>query len=268
MKMKRYAVALIFLAVSLSAVIPAGAQMSIMVSPIRVEHQIKAGTNETNVIQVINTGNEPTRVSVHAGDWTMNRKGDVSLSMAGGDPGSCAGWLQLNPTDFRLDPGQTRQVRYSLSVPAEAVEKGYRAAIIMEGVPRQEEGRAKKSVVLSGRIAVMAYVTVGSPEIRAEFQEFKVTAGNKGISFKLTLANQGDVHFRIKKSFITITNSKGEEVGRVEVPDIPVLPGGTRELEFKKEDMALPKGTYLAEAILDVGKDDFLGRKDSFSVGR
>ena len=90
----------------------------------------------------------------------------------------------------------------------------------------------------------MAYATVGSPEISAQFQDFQVTAVNKGISFKLTLANQGDVHFRIKKSWITIKNSTGEEVGRVEVPDIPVLPGGTRELEIKKEDLALPKGTY------------------------
>ena len=266
--MKRYAVALIFLAVSLSAVIPAGAQMSIMVSPIRVEHQVKAGTNETNVIEIVNTGNEPTRVAVHAEDWTMDMKGGVSFSGAGTDPRSCAGWLELNPTDFRLDPGQTRQIRYSLSVPADAKEGGYHAAMILEGMPRQEEGSAKRSMNLHGRIVVMAYATVGSPEISAKFQDFQVTAGNKGISFKLTLANQGDVHFRIKKSFITIKDSKGEEVGRVEVPDIPVLPGGTRELEFKKEDLALPKGTYLAEAILDVGKEDFLGRQNSFSVGR
>jgi hypothetical protein len=86
--------------------------------------------------------------------------------------------------------------------------------------------------------------------------------------FRLTLSNQGDVHFRVKKGWISLKNSKGEEVGRVEVPDIPVLPGTVRELELKKEDLALPKGTYLAEAILDVGKEDFLGRKGSFSISR
>src|SRR5208282_1455861 len=147
----------------------------------------------------------------------------------------CANWLQINPTDFRLEPGQTRQVRYSLNVPAEAKDGGYRAAIALTGLPLQEEGIAKKRVTLNGRIVVMAYAVVGSPEIRAQFEDFQVTAANKAISFKLTLANQGDVHFRLKKSWITLKNSKGEEVGRVEVPDIPVLPGATRELEFKKE---------------------------------
>ncbi|MGC9966820.1 MAG: hypothetical protein ABSE08_15560 [Syntrophobacteraceae bacterium] len=268
MKMTRYAVLFISFAICLLGAIPATAQMSIMVSPIRVEHQVKAGTNETNIIEVRNEGTTPTRIAVHAEDWTMDRKGDVNFARAGGDPGSCANWLQLNPVDFRLDPGQVRQVRYSLTVPAEAKEGGYRAAIALEGLPLPQEGVAKRKMTLNGRIVVMAYATVGNPEIRAQFQDFQVAAGNKGISFKLTLANQGDVHFRVKKSFITIKKSNGEEVCRVEVPEIPVLPGGARELEFNKEDLALPKGAYLAEAVLDVGKEDFLGRKSSFSIGR
>jgi P pilus assembly chaperone PapD len=259
---------LISIAVCFLEATPATAQVSIIVNPIRVDHQVKAGTNETNVIQIRNEGTEPIRIAVHAEDWTMDRKGNVTFSQAGGDAGSCAGWLQLNPVDFRLDPGQNRQIRYSLSVPAEAKEGGYRAAIALEGTPLPQEGVAKKRMTLNGRIAVMAYATVGNPEIRAQLQDFQVTAGNKGLSFKMTLANQGDVHFRIKKSWITIKKSNGEEVCRVEVPDIPVLPGGARELEFKKEDLDLPKGTYLAEAVLDVGKEDFLGRKSSFSIGR
>ena len=124
MKKIRYAVVLISVAVCLLGAAQAKAQMSLMVSPIRVEHQVKPGTEETNVIQVVNTSSEPTRISVHLEDWTMDRKGNVTLSIAGSDPGSCADWLQLNPTDFRLDPGQTRQVRYSMTVPAEASGTG------------------------------------------------------------------------------------------------------------------------------------------------
>jgi P pilus assembly chaperone PapD len=268
MKKTFFKIVLIIVSVFSLGIITARAEMSFMVSPLRVEHQVKAGANETNVIQVANTGSEPTRVAVHMEDWTMDRKGDVRFSPAGGDPASCMGWIQLNPVDFRLDPGQTRQVRYSLTVPADAGEGGYRAAIILEGMPRQEEGPAKKRMGLRGRIVVMAYATIGNPEIKAEFQDFQVTALNKGVSFKLTFANQGNVHFRIKKSWIVVKNTKGEDVGRVEVPDIPVLQGAIRELEFKKEDLALPKGNYVAEAILDVGKEDFLGRKSSFSVSR
>jgi P pilus assembly chaperone PapD len=268
MKKTFYAIPLIFHAICFGGVIPALGQMSITVSPIRVEHQVKAGTNETNVIEVRNEGSEATRIAIHADDWTMDRKGEVSFSRPGSDPYSCANWLQINPTDFRVDPGQTRQIRYSLTVPVDTKDGGYRAAISLTGMPLPEDSVAKKKMTLNGRIVVMAYATVGSPEIRAQFEDFQVIAGNKGVTFKLTLVNQGDVHFRVKKSWIALRNSKGEEVSRVEVPDIPVLPGAVRELEFKKEELVLPKGTYLAEAILDVGKEDFLGRKNSFSVGR
>jgi P pilus assembly chaperone PapD len=268
MKKKRFAALSISAALWLIAAMPAAAQVSIMVSPIRVDHFLQPGTSETNVIEVRNQGSEPTRISVHAEDWTMDRKGDVSFSRAGGDPRSLANWLQLNPVDFRLDPGQARQIRYSLTVPAEAKDGGYRAAIAMEGLPMPNEASAKRKMTLRGRIVVMTYATVGSPEIKAQFQDFQVAAGLRGISFKLTLANEGDVHFRLNRSWITVRNSRGEEVQRVEVPDIPVLPGATRELEFKKEDLALPRGAYLAEAVLDVGKVDFLGRKNSFTVGR
>ncbi|HYA42223.1 MAG TPA: hypothetical protein VEF34_13025 [Syntrophobacteraceae bacterium] len=268
MKKICYAFLLISIAFCFPAAVPTGADMSLMVSPIRVEHQVKAGTNETNVIEVRNESSEPTRVTVHAEDWSVDRKGNVSFSPAGGDPASCAEWIQLNPTDFRLEPGQIRQIRYSLTVPAEVKDGGYRAAILLTGMPLPGEGAGKRRVNVHGRIAVITYATVGNPEIRGRFEDFQVTAGNKGISFKLTLANDGDVHFRIKKSWISIKNSAGEEVSRVEVPEIPVLPGGARELEFKKEDLALPKGAYLAEAVLDIGKEDFLGRKHSFSVGR
>jgi len=71
----------------------------------------------------------------------------------------------------------------------------------------------------------------------------------------------------VKKSWITLKNSQGAEVAKVEVPDIPVLPGATRDLEFSKE-LALPRGTYMAEAVLDVGRRDFLGHKQSFTIGR
>ena len=146
MKNIRYEALFIFFAVCLLGVIPAKAQMSIMVTPIRVEHQVQAGANETNVIEIRNEGAEPSRISVHAEDWTMDRKGTVSFSPAGGDPSSCANWLEINPTDFRLDPGQARQIRYSLTVPAEAKDGGYRAAIALEGMPPPQEGAAKRKM--------------------------------------------------------------------------------------------------------------------------
>jgi P pilus assembly chaperone PapD len=245
----------------------AWAQMSMVVSPIRVEHQVSAGASETNVIEVRNEGIKATRVKVYGEDWEMDPKGEVTYTRAGKGPYSCALWLQINPTDFRVEPGQTRQVRYTLTVPNGTRDGGYRAVIVFEGMPLAEAGPPQKRVAVHGRIGVVLYETAGQPQIKAQFKDFQVVPEKKGTTFKLTLVNQGNVHFRVKKSWITLKNSQGAEAAKVEVPDIPVLPGATRELEFSKE-LSLPKGSYMAEAVLDVGRRDFLGRKQTFTIGR
>jgi P pilus assembly chaperone PapD len=244
----------------------AGAQVDMVISPIRAEHQVAAGSSETNIIQVRNEGTKPERVRVYLEDWTMNRQGDVTYSRPGKNPNSCASWIQLNPTDFRLDPG-TREVRYTITVPPTARPGSYWSVIIFEGMPATEAKPKGRKMGVHGRIGTIIYITLGNPEIKPNFQDLKVKAGKKEPVFTLTLRNEGTGYFRLHKSFISVKNSQGQEVARIEIPEIPVLPATTRDLEINL-NKALPKGDYLAEAVLDVGRRDFLGRKVNFTVGK
>lgn len=240
--------------------------MDLVISPIRAEHQVAGGSSETNIIQVRNEGTRPERVKVYLEDWTMDRKGNITYSRPGKNPNSCAPWIQVNPTDFRLDPG-TREVRYTITVPPGAKSGSYWTVIIFEGLPLQEGKPKGKKMGVHGRIGTIVYQTLGNPEIKANFQDFKVDTSKKEPTFVLTLANGGSGFYRIKKSFVTVKDSKGAEVDRLEVPEVPLLPGATRDLEIKPKK-TLPKGEYLAEATLDVGRRDFLGRKVNFSIGK
>lgn len=246
---------------------PAWAQLSLEVSPVRAELQIEAGAAETNVLQVRNSGAKPMRVKIQPLDWQMNRQGEVSFARPGSTPGSLAPWLEINPTDFRVEPGQTKEVRYTLTVPGGTRAGGYRAAIAVEGMPAQPGVPEPKKMAVHGRFAVMVYETVGTPDLRARFTDFQVQPERKQVKFALTLTNAGTAHFRPKKSKVTIKNSQGQEVARVDIPDGPVLPGATRELTFA-QDLNLPPGQYLAEAVLDVGQRDLLARRQTFTVGR
>ena len=80
------------------------------------------------------------------------------------------------------------------------------------------------------------------------------------MKFVLTLANAGTAHFRPKKSKITVKNSQGQEVAKMDIPDAPVLPGATRDVEITPE-LKLPPGQYLAEAVVDTGQRDLLARQ-------
>ena len=113
------------------------AQMTLEVSPIRAEHQIEAGGSETNVIQVHNAGPKPVRVKAQVQDWQMNRKGEVTFARVASTSGSLSAWLEINPTDFQVEPGQTKEIRYTLTIPAGAKTGSYHAAIIVEGMPAQ-----------------------------------------------------------------------------------------------------------------------------------
>jgi P pilus assembly chaperone PapD len=245
---------------------PALAQMSLEVSPIRAEHQIEAGVSETNIISVRNAGAQPTRVKVFLQDWQMDRKGQVSFARAGSIPGSLSSWLEINPTDFRVEPGQTKEVRYTLTIPAGVRSGGYRGAILVEGMPAQSGAPTPKKMAVHGRFGVMIYETVGQPDIRAKFTDFQVLLEKKQVKFVLTLGNSGTSHFRPKKSKITITNGQGQEVAKLDIPDSPVLPGATRDIEFS-EELKLPPGQYLAKALVDAGQRDLLARQQSFTVG-
>ena len=246
---------------------PALAQMTLEVSPIRAEHQIEAGVSETNVIQVRNGGPKPVRVKAQVQDWQMNRKGEVAFAKAGATSGSLSGWLEINPTDFQVEPGQTKEIRYTLTIPAGARAGGYHAAILVEGMPAQPGPPNPKKMAVHGRFGVMIYETVGKPDTRAKFTDFQVVPEKKQVKFVLALANAGTAHFRPKKSKVTIKNSQGQEVAKVDIPDAPVLPGAARDVEFVQE-LNLPPGQYLAEAVVDAGQRDLLARRQSIYGGK
>jgi len=245
---------------------PVRAQMRLLVSPPRVELRLGAGAAETNVIVVRNEGARAARVKVYLEDWTLTPTGGINYLRAGKDPRSCAAWLQVNPRDFRLEPGLSRQVRYTLTVPPGAKEGGYHTAILFEFMPAVAGlVLGEKRMGAHGRIATIVYETVGKPEIKAQLQDFQVSLEKKGLVFKLVLANQGEGHFRLKGSKIMVKNSQGREAALVKIPDIPVLPKSSRELEIK-EDLTLPPGEYRAEAVVDVGRRELLGRKKAFVI--
>ncbi len=246
---------------------PAAAQMALEISPIRVEHQIQAGMSETNVVEVWNSGQKPVRVRTSLQDWTMDQQGNLKFSRAGGKPQSLAPWLEINPTDFQVGPGERKQIRYTMNVPASARPGSYWVALMVEGMPPQVGPPVPKKVALHGRFAVCIYNSVGSREIRGSFKDFQVHTRQGRPTLLISLANQGQYHFRPQKSKVTIRNQQGQQVASVDVPDAPVLPGLTRDIKWEPE-IKLAPGQYQAEARLDIGRREMLVRQVAFTVGR
>lgn len=264
MKQKPQKISLI---VTLFILIPAlafSAEVSISVSPIRVEHFVKQGERGTDIISVANSGAAPTRLKVSIEDWSLTRVGNPIFTKVEDNPYSCASWIRINPVDFRIGPGQTKDVRYTITVPQGIDDGGYRAAIIFETIPDAAPGEKMKRVFLKGRIVTILYEVVGKPILQGHANSLRAEMKKEGIDFILVLQNTGKVHYRTKGS-ITVKASSGNMVFEVEMPDVPVLPGSERQVKVGY-DKPVPKGTYTALAVIDIGKKDLIGAETTFSV--
>lgn len=239
------------------------AEVSLSVSPIRVEHLVRQGEKGTDMISVTNDGTAPTRLKVSVEDWTLTKDGNPMFMKVGNTPYSCAEWIRVNPVDFRIGPGQTREVRYTISVPQGIDDGGYRAAIIFETVPEVIPGEKTKRVFLKGRIVTILYEVVGKPILQGHANGLKTERKKEGIDFILSLQNTGKVHYRTKGT-ITVKDEKGEKAFEVEIPDVPVLPESERKIKVSY-DKSIPKGKYTATAVVDIGKKELIGAETTFS---
>jgi len=241
---------------------PAGVSLS--VAPIRVEHLVQQGEKGTDMILVTNDGTTSTRVKVSIEDWTLTRDGNPMFMKTGKNPYSCADWIRINPIDFRIAAGQTKEVRYTVTVPQGIEDGGYRVAIIFETVPDVTPGEKTKRMLIKGRIAAILYEVVGKPVFQGYANTLRAEPKKDGIDFILLLQNTGKVHFRTKGT-ITVTDSKGEKAFEVEIPDAPVLPGSEREMKIPY-DKPVPKGKYSALVVVDLGNKELIGAKTEFSI--
>ena len=68
---------------------PASAQLSISVSPIRVEQAIQPGKTRTDVVTVENVSDQLLRARVTVADWFLERNGTPVFVKHGGRGRSC-----------------------------------------------------------------------------------------------------------------------------------------------------------------------------------
>lgn len=235
---------------------PLGAQIYFGITPIRLELSVKPGGQKTEVIYVRNNSSRPIRLKVYTENWFLAEDG--SRNFVGNQPTSfsCRDWIRVNPFDFRLQPGETKSVRFTVSVPGGTEAGGYHAGISFEQVPESPAGGRMGQVAFVGKIVAAVYMQVGKVPTEGSLQDlvFETAGGSQLI--KLKLNNSGRTHFRLKGDIRIITD-EGRKAAELEIPDEPVLPDSTRWVAIPLGEK-LPPGKYLARVRLDIGREELL----------
>jgi hypothetical protein len=251
---------------------PAAAQVSVEVSPLRVEIQSAPGGSRTQAISITNTGKDAVRVRATLADWRLSRDGAPQFEAPEeGRAYSATGWIRVAPPEVVLQPGAQGNVRFSLTVPQGVEPAGYRTGILFDFSPASGDPVARaREVQFRSRIATLIYVNVGQPPAAVELTDLRIRTTPEQTLIVGTLANTSKRTVRTKGSLV-ITGAAGIAVREVPVPDVPVLPESEREVAVVAIDKAaspLPPGEYRVELKIDVGLPTLLVGETTLKVAK
>ena len=260
---------------ALALATPAAGQLSVEVSPLRVELTVGAGAQHTQAVTLANQGSDPVRIRARVQDWFMTQDGtpqfDAALPAAD-QKYAAAGWVRVAPPEQVVAPGETGTVRFTTSVPPDASDAGYRASVLFEFGPAGGDATAqRRQVLFRSRIATLVYLTVGTPQPAVDLVNLqpRVLEGQPP-QIVVTLQNTGPVHVRTKGRLV-IRDASGTVVRELDLPDAPVLPESLRDLAVttaSETQAPLSPGDYQVEVRVDVGLRALLVGETMLTVAR
>ena len=233
----------------------AAAQVSVEISPLRVELQAGPGSTTTQPVTLTNYGKETVRVRARLTDWDLTRDGTPQFEGADAGRYSATSWVRLAPPEQTIEPGASAIVRFSASLPEGVEPGGYRTGILFEFEPETRTAAPKRELAFKSRIATLIYINSGTSVAAAELVDVRVRPADSGVDVVATLKNSGRRTVRTKGT-LQLFDASGAVAREAMVPDVPLLPESEREVTVPVAIAAatpLAPGLYRAELKLDLG---------------
>lgn len=230
-------------------------------SQIEFDLTLPGGSTETGSFLVINDEAEETTVNVSLADWFRALDGENRFVEPGTVERSAAAWITVAPTQFFLAPGDSVEVRFTISVPAN-VAGTFWTALLVEGTPREVQSQAGTTILVRKRFAVKILETPpGTGTLNGQIRDLKIT-GQNPLTTVIQFENAGLINMPAVKGRVEIRDATGQTIESISIEEFPILPGALRKLTIESSRPLgefLPPGRYLILAILDFGGESLLG---------
>ena len=214
--------------------IPASAQWALRVSPATIDLLVHRGETVGTLINAANTGDARVTVRVYPMDFRIGKGGAFSFSEPGDESYSCATWLNIDPAEFELLPGETRGVEVAVSVPPEVEPGGHYGALLFETMPGQRE--MGSPVTSTTRIASLFYVTIPGVTDADVFTGVEIVSvpvprwvRGAPVELGVVVHNTGNVHL-VAAGKAYLTGFWGRKIGEVGLGETVVLPQSERAM--------------------------------------
>jgi P pilus assembly chaperone PapD len=254
-----------------AAVLPRGADAGIIVNLGKLEFELGPNGRTTRQLEVANTDNKSTEVTVFVSDWAQDENGAVEAI----DPSkakaadSASAWIGVDPQRFVLQQGEKKIVTVSIAAPKGPLPlKEYRSMVFTETAdtrPAQTAAPGRElQVRVINRIGTKIFLRNPQGEAKLDCEVTKVAEATRDAKrgLEIQVANRGDLHLESDNSKVSFRNAAGVTVETQPVSPFSILPGKTRTAFFALPEPGkskLEKGKkYNALAVIDYGGNDLV----------
>ncbi len=234
------------------------------VSPPSQEIQADPGTTITVKAVLRNRSKETLPIKARVEDFTASgEEGQVALVEKSSY--SLTGWTSVSPSSFTLNPGESREVKATISVPKNAAGGRY-GSFVFSIQPTTPTGQTAAKV--AQEIGSLFLVRISGPVNESlSLSEFAAPRFSEfgPIDFSLKFRNSGNVHVKTS-GLINISNAFNKKVKDVVIKPTNIFPGSDRIIKATLDKRFL-LGPYTATAIVYYGdKNEVIVANANFFV--
>jgi P pilus assembly chaperone PapD len=237
---------------------------NVSIAPSRLYFKVGLGEYKNQTVTITNNSQSKQSFTVSFADFEAPGSSGKSKFMdIGESENSCSKWLSATPSFFEIEPGQSQQIQVLLQIPnlpeANKVKwSAMKIKIAKEKVKAQTADANSVGMGISETFQFAVHIFQCPPSVtfkNAEIVSFKdvTTLKDTGRVLTLLVKNSGEAILDCA-SYLEITNLQNGNEERLKPFAYTILPGGSREVNFKLPNR--PKGKYSVLGVVDYGSKE------------
>lgn len=236
-------------------------------------YELTPGAVLSDAALVMNTGEAPVTLKLHAADGITAVNGGIAFAKEGQESSGVSRgvnrWVSLAVTEIALEPGEEMAVPFTINVPPDASTGQHVAGLVVEAPPSEaspsEEGGGQFLVRVVQQSGVAVVIDVLGPNVAGltgpHVARLEITGaclkeqGDIGATFEIGVYNTGNIFLKGEGSLL-ITDRNGDELASSPLKMETVLPGDATTFQVT-QPLHLADGDYLVSADLKYADLEF-----------
>jgi len=204
----------------------------ISISPLTFELTANPNDVLTNKLKVYNPTDSIVAIKMEVEDFTVaGEMGEVRIEPAETETYSLAKWVEVEPSEFTLEPREQKFVDFTIAIPQNAEPGGHYGSVL--ATTAGVMGAGITGAAIAQKVGTLVLLTVaGEVTENLNVKEFSAPDFLEygPVSFTIRFENTGTVHVR-PRGFVTITDWRNKKVIDLEFPQRNVIPGAIRRID-------------------------------------